>query len=116
MEDHDDTRDLFAWCMRAAGWQVATARNGLEAVVAADSIQPDVIVMDLHLPLLDGFEAARRIRSEGRTSSVPIVVCTAFGPEHEAEIERTGFDRVLSKPCTPEELRLVVESLVCSAT
>jgi CheY-like chemotaxis protein len=112
VEDNDDTRDLFAWCMRAAGWQVDTARNGLEAVVVAETAEPDVIVMDLHMPLVDGFEAARRLRRQERTSGVPIVVCTAFGHEHEAEIAQTGFDLLVAKPCTPEELRIVVESLV----
>jgi CheY-like chemotaxis protein len=112
VEDHDDTRDLFAWCMRAAGWQVDTARNGLEAVVAAETAEPDVIVMDLHMPLVDGFEATRRLRSQERTAGVRIVVCTAFGHEYEAEIQETGFDHVVSKPCTPEELRIAIESLV----
>jgi two-component system phosphate regulon response regulator PhoB len=111
VEDHDDTRDLLAWCLRAGGWQVDTARNGLEAVVAAETYELDVIVMDLHLPMIDGFETTRRLRSNERTSGVPIVVCTAYGREHQAEIDQTGFAAVIPKPCTPEELRLVVETL-----
>jgi two-component system cell cycle response regulator DivK len=112
VEDHGDTREIYAWCMRAAGWQVDTVTNGLEAIVMASALQPDVVVMDLHLPVVDGIEATRRLKGDDRTAHIPVVACTAFGHEHRDEIESAGFDHLVRKPCTPEELRDLVEKLV----
>ncbi|HEY3817973.1 MAG TPA: response regulator [Polyangiaceae bacterium] len=112
VEDHADTREIYAWCMRAAGWQVDTVTNGLDAVVMAAATEPDVIVMDLNLPLLDGIAATRRLKGDESTADIPIVACTAFGKERQSELESAGFDLLVPKPCTPEELRLVVERLI----
>jgi CheY-like chemotaxis protein len=112
VEDHEDTREIYAWCMRAAGWHVDTVTNGLEALVVATAKEPDVIVMDLNLPVLDGIAATRRLKTDERTAHIPVVACTAFGLDNEAEMREAGFDVLVLKPCTPEELYEVVESLV----
>jgi len=114
VEDHDDTRDFYAWWMRAAGWEVDTVSRGLEAVAVTASFQPDVIVMDLHMPTVDGIEARRRLRVDPRTAHIPVVACTAFGRQHEPELREAGFRFVVSKPCQPEELRAVLEGVVPS--
>jgi CheY-like chemotaxis protein len=109
VEDHDDTREIYAWCMRAAGWQVDTVTNGLQAVVAATALEPDVIVMDLNLPMLDGIAATRALKTDPRTAFIPVVACTAYLQEHRAAVDEGWFEELVPKPCTPEDLREVVE-------
>src|SRR5579859_494094 len=105
VEDHEDTRDMFAWCMRAAGWQVATVGNGLEALLAATATPPDVIVMDLDLPVLDGIDATRRLKADDATAAIPVVACTAFMRTLHDRICAAGFEALVPKPCLPEDLR-----------
>ncbi len=112
VEDHEDTRELYAWIMRAAGWQVETATNGLEALVKASVTQPDVIVMDVNLPVLDGIAATRRLKADERTAHIPVVACSALDLTHSDEVVSAGFDELVAKPCTPEGLRDIVEKLV----
>jgi CheY-like chemotaxis protein len=115
VEDHDDTREIYAWCMRAAGWAVDEVSRGLEVVAVAASFQPDVVVMDLHMPVLGGIEARRRLRNDPRTAHIPVVACTAFRHQHEAELREGGFRLVVSKPCEPEDLRAILEGIVPGA-
>jgi CheY-like chemotaxis protein len=113
VEDHEDTRGLYAWCMRAAGWHVDEVVDGAEAVAIAAAFAPDVIVMDLHLPVLDGIEAARALRRDARTEHIPIVACTAFARQHSvADLQDAGFDYLVVKPCTAEDLRDTVAKLL----
>jgi CheY-like chemotaxis protein len=111
VEDHADTREIYAWCMRAAGWQVEVATNGLAAVVLATAIEPDVIVMDLNLPALDGIAATRALKSDERTANIPVVACTAYLQEHGADLDDAWFEELVTKPCTAEDLRDVVEKV-----
>jgi twitching motility two-component system response regulator PilH len=113
VDDDPDTRDLYAWCMMASGWLVHAVENGAEALIAAPVVEPDVIVMDLHLPVLGGLEAIRQIKRHEATKHVPIVACTAFearSSEFEAKI--AGCDEFVPKPCEPEALRELLEVLV----
>lgn len=101
VEDVADVRMVLAEILVREGFGVAEARNGHEAVVKARSLKPDVIVMDISLPLLGGIEAARVIRSAEDMHDVPILALTArpVGTFDEHE-----FDGVLSKPCMPDVL------------
>jgi two-component system response regulator AtoC len=112
VEDDEDTREIYAWCMRAAGWHTDAVTNGLEALAVAASFAPDVIVMDLHMPELSGIEATRRLKRDTRTAHIPVVACTAYGRLHVAEVVDAGFDEVVDKPCTPEELRALIEQVL----
>ena len=78
VDDDVDTRDLYAWCMIASGWLVHAVANGAEALIAAPVVGPDVIVMDLHMPVLGGLDAIREIKRNDATKHVPIVACTAL--------------------------------------
>jgi CheY-like chemotaxis protein len=109
VEDHADTREIYAWCMRAAGWHVEVATNGVAAVVLATATEPDVIVMDLNLPALDGIAATRALKSDERTANIPVVACTAYLQEHGGDVEDAWFEELVTKPCTAEDLRDVVE-------
>jgi two-component system cell cycle response regulator DivK len=110
VEDHDDVREVFAWCMRAAGWQVDTVTTGLEAVILATATNPDVIVMDINLPVLDGIAATRRLKIDERTAHVPVIACTAF-PVDRQELLDAGFDGIVPKPCSPDELCEILEQV-----
>ncbi len=101
VEDVTDVRMVLAEILVREGFGVVEARNGHEAVVKARSLKPDVIVMDIALPMLGGIEAARVIRAAEGLHDVPIIALTArpVGTFDEHE-----FDGVLSKPCTPDVL------------
>ncbi len=110
VEDNDTTREMYAWSMRAAGWLVEEAANGEAALYAAALFEPDVIVMDLRLPVLDGIEATRRLKETELTRHIPIVACSALD-RAEAEAKNAGCSAFVTKPCPPEDLRVLVESL-----
>jgi CheY-like chemotaxis protein len=112
VEDHEDTREMFAWCMRAAGWHVDTVGDGLEALLATAATRPDAIVMDLDLPVVDGIDAARRLKADDVTADIPIVACTAFTRKLKDRIHEAGFEALLTKPCLPEDLRALVERVL----
>jgi CheY-like chemotaxis protein len=111
VEDHRDVRELFVHCMRAAGWQVEAIDDGHDAVDVAARLQPDVVVMDLQLPVVSGVEATRRLKADPRTAHLRVIACTAFGRQHEAELREGGFLLVVPKPCEPEDLRVILEGL-----
>jgi CheY-like chemotaxis protein len=113
VDDHDDTREMYAWCLRAAGWFVVGVADGAEALVAAPALAPDVIVMDLRLPVVGGLEAIRRLKDDDYTKDVPIVACTALSRSAaEIEARAAGCDMFVPKPCEPEALRDLLEALV----
>jgi two-component system phosphate regulon response regulator PhoB len=114
VEDHEDTREIYAWGLRASGWHVEVVSSGADALAFAADFDPDVVVMDLHLPGLGGIEATKILRRDVRTSHIPVVACTAYGNEHQREMQEVGFDQFVPKPCTPEELRIVLEELLSS--
>lgn len=113
VDDHEETREMYAWCMRAAGWRVYSAAAGEEAIYAAPAFEPDVIVMDLGLPGVHGFEAICHLKSDERTRDIPVVVCTAathFFAERRAT--EAGCVAFLRKPCLPDDLRRLLERVV----
>ena len=113
VDDDDDTRELYAWAMRAAGWLVETVPDGKTAILQAASFAPDVIVMDLHLPVLDGYEATRRLRADDATHDIPVVVCTAFaGAAAEAASRAAGGTTFVAKPFDAESMRELLERIV----
>jgi CheY-like chemotaxis protein len=111
VEDHDDTRDVNALYMRTQGIRVETAVTGLQAISMASQIRPDVIVMDLGLPGLDGWEATRRLKADAGTRSIPIVAISAHAmPSDEVRAREVGCDLFLRKPCTPDALLTAIRS------
>jgi CheY-like chemotaxis protein len=115
VEDHADTREIYAWCLEAAGWRVDTVTNGAEAISFAAAFRPDVIVMDLHMPLLDGIRATQFLKADPRTAHIPVVGCSAFWQLHRDELESAGFDDFVPKPCEPETLRDAITRLMAPA-
>lgn len=104
---------MLAWCMRAHGWVVETARNGADALLVASALEPDVIVMDLDLPVVDGLEAIRRLKGDEDTKHIPVVACTGLPrASSETHAVAAGCDGFVAKPCEPEVLRQVLERMV----
>jgi CheY-like chemotaxis protein len=113
VEDNDDSLFVLHRRLSQAGFEVKVATNGKEAVEWAQTLLPDLIVMDLNLPKLDGTEATRRLKSQPETKHIPIVVMTShYDEKHRANALAAGCDAYETKP--PDFPRLVelIQSLV----
>lgn len=109
VEDAPDTRDLLRLLFEAEGYEVLTAEDGLSAVQMALRELPDAIVMDMSLPGLDGYNAAKLLRREPALAGVPLIACTAFNRwEWRGKAIAAGFDAFLTKPL---DVRLLSETL-----
>lgn len=109
VDDSGDLRSVYTEYLVGAGFRVETAANGNEAVALTLALVPNFILMDLDLPGLDGWEAARLIRSYRRTRSIPIVALS--GLHDTASVMRAmsaGCNRFLPKPCMPDDLESVI--------
>jgi CheY-like chemotaxis protein len=114
VEDDRDGRRMYADWLTAAGFRVDQAHNGLQALERAFDSCPDVVVTDLYIPGIDGFELTRRLKHDSRTRDVPVLAVTgyaAFASDPE-RARRAGCDAVLSKPCSPEELESAIRGLI----
>jgi CheY-like chemotaxis protein len=99
-EDEDLARRSLVALLEESGYSVVDARDGVEAVQKAAFDLPDVILMDIAMPIMDGFEAAERIRENARTANIPIIACT--GVSREFEEWEDLFQSVIDKPFTAE--------------
>jgi CheY-like chemotaxis protein len=117
VEDDRDGRLLFATWLRGAGFRVDTAHNGRQALDRAFEIPPDAIVTDLHIPGIDGYELTRRLKSDPRTSAIPVLAVTGYAPftQDPSRAERAGCDAVLLKPCEPDDLVKTLRDLIAEA-
>ena len=102
VEDYTDAREMYAAYLRLAGFRVAEAGDGVEAIQLASELEPDAIVLDLSLPRLDGWEAIRRLRSDPRTRGIPIVALS--GHARARVVKDAGWDTFILKPCMQEVL------------
>jgi phosphate regulon transcriptional regulator PhoB len=112
VDDETDALDLIEFNLKAAGYEVITATDGVKALEKARSAAPDLIILDLMLPEMDGLEVCKTLRREEKTATVPIIMLTAKA----AEIDRVlglelGADDYVTKPFSPRELTLRVKSL-----
>jgi DNA-binding response OmpR family regulator len=104
-EDFDDARELYRLALEKAGFAVHDLASGDVVMPLALELQPDVVVLDLVLPGLDGLAVAQHLRAHPLTARVPIVVLSAHAfPEDEARAREAGADAFLRKPCLPDEL------------
>jgi two-component system, cell cycle response regulator DivK len=113
VDDHQDSRDLYSDHLAAAGFRVAEAVDGDHALLKVMALLPAVVVMDLSMPVLDGWEATRRIKAHPKTADVAVIVLTGqVTPESLKRAAEAGADAVLSKPYPPDALLAVVERLL----
>jgi len=105
VDDFEDNRALYVRFLGFSGFQVAEAADGHEALVKARELQPELIVMDLSLPGLDGWEATRRLKADPRTRDTIVIALTGHAlTGHEEGARAAGCDAFLTKPCLPETL------------
>jgi CheY-like chemotaxis protein len=105
VEDHQELRELYVQQLTISGFDVIEAGNGADAVLHTTSRFPDVVLMDLSLPIVDGWEATRRLKADERTAHIPVVALTAHDGAGELErATRAGCDWFVPKPCAPDAL------------
>jgi two-component system cell cycle response regulator DivK len=113
VEDFENTRELYTLCLRSAGYDVIEAGTGGEAIALATEHRPDIILMDVGLPDMDGWEATTKLKADARTAAIPVVAVTAHALQDERERARkVGCDGFLTKPCLPPELLAEVERVL----
>ena len=113
VDDFEDNRAMYAEFLRYSGFDVTEASNGAEAIEKATALRPDVVIMDLSLPIVDGWEATRRLKAEPRTRDIPIVALTGHALEgHSQGAREAGCNRFLAKPCLPETLLETLRELL----
>jgi two-component system, cell cycle response regulator DivK len=105
VEDYGDAREMYTQCLEMSGFEVVEASNGVEALQRAFETNPDIVVMDLSLPLMDGSEATRRLKADRRTARVPVIALTGYSVAGVLDAARqAGCDACLTKPCLPDDL------------
>jgi two-component system cell cycle response regulator DivK len=105
VDDYPDAREMYSEYLEFSGFTVVEAGNGMEALQRAIEHTPDIILMDLSLPVMDGWEATRRLKADPRTASIPVVALTGHALAGISEgAMQAGCDAFVTKPCLPEEL------------
>jgi len=105
VDDYPDAREMYSEYLEFSGFDVIQAVNGMEALQRAVDAAPDIILMDLSLPVMDGWEATRRLKEDARTSSIPVVALTGHALAGISEgAMKAGCDAFVTKPCLPEDL------------
>jgi two-component system cell cycle response regulator DivK len=105
VEDQEDNRQILRDLLGNAGYELTEAENGEEAIAAVAKQRPDLILMDIQLPVMDGYEATRRIRTNPDLNSVPIIAVTSYALTGDEDKARAvGCDGYVSKPYSPRDL------------
>jgi CheY-like chemotaxis protein len=113
VDDYQDAREMYAEYLQYSGFRVAEARNGNEAVAQARSLKPDLILMDLSLPGMDGWEATRVLKADEETRHIPIVALTGHALAGASEgARKAGCDSFVTKPCLPDDLVVEVRRML----
>jgi len=111
VDDYPDAREMYSEYLRFSGYDVVEAGDGNEALQRAFETSPDIILMDLSLPIMDGWEATRRLKADSRTSAIPVVVLTGRPLADEAQ-GKARYDAYVTKPCLPEDLVAEIRSVL----
>jgi two-component system alkaline phosphatase synthesis response regulator PhoP len=112
-EDERDIRELIGFTLRYAGFEVELAINGIEAIEKAAAMQPDLVILDVRMPRMTGYEACRKLKEDPVTAEIPIVFLSAKG--QEIEIEQglaSGALEYIVKPFAPDELASQVRDIL----
>jgi two-component system cell cycle response regulator DivK len=113
VDDYQDAREMYAEYLQFSGFRVAEARNGNEALEQAFALQPDLILMDLSLPGMDGWEATRQLKRDDRTRHIPIVALTGHALAGASEgARKAGCDSFVTKPCLPDDLVVEIRRML----
>ncbi len=113
VDDEEYIQHILNFSFGAEGYEVITAGNGEEAIAKAKAEKPDVIVLDIMLPKMDGYEACKRLKSDPQTKGIPIILLTAKGREADRKLgSQAGADDYVVKPFSPGRLIERVEGML----
>ena len=105
VEDFLDAQEMYSEYLTFSGFRVATASDGAQAIERANELQPDLILMDLSLPVIDGWEATRRLKEQPATRDIPVVALTGHALSgHSEKAKKAGCDSFVTTPCLPDAL------------
>ena len=113
VEDHEDNRRIMRDLLTSSGYEVIEAVTGIEGVTAAETHRPDLILMDIQLPGIDGYEATRQIKANPNLRKVPIIVVTSYALSgDDVKAFEAGCDAYVAKPFSPRELLAKIREYV----
>ncbi len=116
VEDNEDNRIVYATILQHRGYHVLEARNGEEGIRMARESHPDLILMDISVPLIDGWKATEILKGDDATSGIPVIALTAHALAEDRETAKSvGCDGYLAKPCEPRTVVAEVEKFIGSA-
>jgi two-component system cell cycle response regulator DivK len=105
VEDQEDNMQILRDLLVSAGYEMVLAENGVEALAAVAKQRPDLILMDIQLPIMDGYEATRRIKADPASHAIPIIAVTSYALSgDEAKAREAGCDDFVPKPYSPRQL------------
>jgi two-component system cell cycle response regulator DivK len=109
VEDQEDNRQILRDLLGSAGYEMTEAWDGEASVSAAKEQRPDLILMDIQLPLMDGYEATRRIKSDPQLKNIPIIAVTSYALSgDDSKARAAGCDAYVTKPYSPRELLAMI--------
>jgi two-component system, cell cycle response regulator DivK len=111
VEDQEDNRRILRDLLTSADYEIMEAENGEEALTAAAKERPDLILMDIQLPIMDGYEATRRIKADPMLTHVPVIAVTSYAGD-EAKARAAGCDDFVPKPYSPRQLLAKIRQLL----
>ena len=112
VDDNAEYRELLAWILDRYGFETISAKSGREAVELAVKCRPALVLMDLNMPGMNGYEAARAIHADRHTRGIPVVAVSADCADFERSASKAGFIAVLEKPWKPEALLKIVTNVL----
>jgi two-component system cell cycle response regulator DivK len=105
VEDQEDNRQILRDLLASTDYEIVEAENGVEALAAVAKQRPDLILMDIQLPIMDGYEATRQIKADPALRSIPIIAVTSYALSgDEAKGREEGCDAYVTKPYSPRQL------------
>jgi two-component system, cell cycle response regulator DivK len=113
-DDHDDSRELLQLLLLGAGYEVKEARDGSECLTLARSEQPDLIVMDLSMPVMDGWGVFRELKNDDLTRAIPCMAVTAHAELNRIQALETGFNAYVSKPFSGDHLLKTIATVLAN--
>jgi two-component system cell cycle response regulator DivK len=113
VEDQEDNRQILRDLLGNSGYELSEAENGEQALAAVARRRPDLILMDIQLPVMDGYEATRRIKADPALKSIPVIVVTSYALSgDESKARAAGCDAYVTKPFSPRQLLAKVKEFL----
>jgi CheY-like chemotaxis protein len=117
VEDNEDNRVVYSTILQYFGYAVVEAADGREGIRMAQEHHPDIILMDISIPFVDGWEATQLLKGDVATSTIPVIALTAHAmPEDRTKSRLLGFDGYLAKPCEPRRVVEEVQRFIGNST